>query len=97
MNTLTKEVFGIIYLNPSYPSTDILLSFARIVENFTNDFTIWIGGDFNAIEPINVTSKVRAGERRQKGYQVCDSYNSMGCFDVFKQHKNRLETPFEKN
>ena len=39
-NNLTKEVFGAIYLNPSYPSTDIILSFAQIFENFTNDFTI---------------------------------------------------------
>ena len=36
-HNLTKEVFGTIYLNPSHPSTDIILSFAQIVENFAND------------------------------------------------------------
>ena len=30
--TLTVEVFGTIYLKPSYPSKDITLSFAQIVE-----------------------------------------------------------------
>ena len=38
-NNLTKQMFGRIYLNPSYPSTNII-SFPQIVENFTNGFSI---------------------------------------------------------
>ena len=96
-NNSTKEVFGTIYLNPSYPSTDTILYFAQIVEKITNEFTIWIGGDFNAIDPLDSTSKVRAGDRRLKRYQeIGDSFNSMGCFDVFKQHNKRLKTLFQK-
>ena len=95
-----KKVCGTIYLNPSHPSTDITLSFAQIVEDFTTDFTIWIGGDFNAInaiDPIDATFKVRAGDRRLKRHQqVSVSFNSMACFDVFKQNK-RLKTHCEKN
>ena len=51
-----------------------------------NDITKWIGGDFKAIDSIDATSNVRAGDRRVKKYQQdSDSFNSMGCFDVFKQ------------
>ena len=40
---------------------------------------------------------VRAGDRRLKRHQqISDSFNSMGCFDVFKQQKKRFETHFEK-
>ena len=68
-NNLTKEVSGTTNLNPSYPGTDIISSFARIVENFMNDFTMWIGGDFKAIDPIDATCNVSTGDSRLKRYQ----------------------------